>query len=254
VFVRGREERQLVERLIATGLNDCAIARETGIPRTTVRDWRRRPVAVSEPRSRCWRCDGDESPPDPHLYAYLLGVYLGDGHISGGPRGVHRLRIFCDARYPILVETIASAIGGVCPGQVVDRRPASRANANCIVVSAYWKHWPCVFPQHGPGAKHDRRIVLAPWQRAIVDAHPEQLVRGLIHTDGWRGNNRVTANGKAYTYARYTFCQVSDDIRAIFCDALDMLDISWRRMNANNISIARRDAVARLDAFIEPKR
>lgn len=39
------EEFETVQRLIAAGVNDCAIARQTGIPRCTVRDWRlRRPI------------------------------------------------------------------------------------------------------------------------------------------------------------------------------------------------------------------
>ena len=28
-----------------------------------------------------------------------------------------------------------------------------------------WKHWPCLFPQHGPGRKHERKIRLEAWQR-----------------------------------------------------------------------------------------
>jgi hypothetical protein len=39
----------------------------------------------------------------------------------------------------------------------------------CVDVSMHPKHWPCLFPQHGPGRKHNRRIALEPWQRAIVD-------------------------------------------------------------------------------------
>lgn len=61
-------------------------------------------------------------------------------------------------------------------------------------------------------------------------------------------------NGRTYIYPRYTFTQVSDDIRGIFCAALDALGVPWRRMTAKDVSIAQRDAVARLDAFIEPKR
>jgi hypothetical protein len=46
---------------------------------------------------------------------------------------------------------------------------------------------------------------------------------------------------------------VSADIRGLFCDACDRLGIAWRRMNARNISVARRAAVARLDEFVGPK-
>jgi hypothetical protein len=66
--------------------------------------------------------------------------------------------------------------------------------------------------------------------------------------------NRVHVNGKWYEYPRYTFSNVSDDIRALLCEACDRLGIAWRRMNARNISVARREAVALMDTFIGPKR
>src|SRR3546814_15577428 len=38
------------------------------------------------------------------------------------------------------------------------------------------------FPQHGPGRKHERPIVLEPWQVGIVEAHPAAFLRGLFHS------------------------------------------------------------------------
>jgi hypothetical protein len=53
---------------------------------------------------------------------------------------------------------------------------------------------------------------------------------------------------------RYQFTNASADIRAIFCDACDALGVDWRPMKERDISIARRASVAKLDAFIGPKR
>ena len=39
-MMRSAEEFETAKRLIAAGMNDCAIARQTGIPRATIRDWR----------------------------------------------------------------------------------------------------------------------------------------------------------------------------------------------------------------------
>jgi hypothetical protein len=39
------------------------------------------------------------------------------------------------------------------------------------LVNAYSKHWPCLFPQHGPGVEHKRSIELVPWQQRIVDRY-----------------------------------------------------------------------------------
>ncbi len=99
------------------------------------------------------------------------------------------------------------------------------------------------------------RSTSSEWQRCIaLDRHPEQFLRGLIHSDGWRGMNRVRgANGSTYAYPRYQFSNRSDDIKRLFCDACDRLGIEWRRMNAVAISVARRQSVAMLDEFVGPK-
>jgi len=65
--------------------------------------------------------------------------------------------------------------------------------------------------------------------------------------------NTVRHGPKAYEYPRYNFTNRSDDIRRIFCDACDLLGVEWRVMNRWDISVARRDSVARLDEFIGPK-
>jgi hypothetical protein len=49
-----------------------------------------------------------------------------------------------------------------------------------------------MFPQHGPGRKHLRRILLAAWQRRMAVRHPGALLRGLIQSDGSRFLNRVS--------------------------------------------------------------
>jgi hypothetical protein len=92
--------------------------------------------------------------------------------------------------------------------------------------------------------------VLQPWQRELIERDPRGLIRGLIHTDGWRGVNKVHVKGRDYAYPRYQFSNRSDDIRRIFTDACDLLDIAWRRWGRWHISIARRDSVALLDEFV----
>ena len=72
----------------------------------------------------------------------------------------------------------------------------------------YSKHWPCLFPQHGPGKKHDAAIALEPWQQALVDQATEEFVLGLIHSDGCR----VVANDRGVMSIRYHFSNMSEDI------------------------------------------
>lgn len=190
-------------------------------------------------------------PPDAEeAYSYLLGLYLGDGHISEHRRGVFRMRIFMDERYGQIIRATAEAIAAVAPG---NRVGIQQLSSKAVAIYAYSKRWACLFPQHGPGPKHQRAIVLAEWQRAITTRHPRAFVRGLIHSDGCRFTNRVVVGGKRYEYVRYSFTNVSPDIHALFCEHLDLLGIDWRVMNARNISVARRAAVAKLDQFVGPK-
>ena len=239
-----------VRELIDQGLNDCEVARRSGIPRSTIREWRHRPSASRTPKG-CGECGHPQHDPQAlprAAYSYLLGLYLGDGYIVHTRRGVYWLRVFLDLRYPGIIESCADAMQAV-----IGKKPGMAYTPGCVAVNTHSKQWPCLFPQHGPGPKHLRPIELVEWQQAIVAEHPEALLRGLVHSDGCRHTNRVTVRGKRYAYPRYNFTNASDDIRQIFCDACDAIGVEWRRMNARNISVARRASVARLDEFIGPK-
>lgn len=179
-------------------------------------------------------------------YAYLLGLYLGDGCISRDRR-TWRLRITLDQKYPVIIEQCRAAIDASMPGQ---HAAIVQCPKGCVQVSHYSKHWPCLFPQHGPGRKHSRKIALEPWQQDLVDQATEDFLRGLIHSDGCR----VVANDRGVASIRYNFTNRSEDILGLFTAALDSLDIPWTRSTDYVVSIYRKAATARLDEFIGPKR
>lgn len=244
--------------LAASGRSAVAIARETGVPRSTVRDWvaGRVPGAAASEEVTCVRCGAPRHRLGelPAEYAYLLGLYLGDGCISAHPRGVYRLRLFLDAGYPEIVTAGEAALRRVFPANRINRRARSGGFANSapgsnVELSMYSKTLPCLFPQHGPGRKHERTIVLEEWQRRLVERHPDQLLRGLIHSDGCRFLN----TGRNWRHPRYSFSNASADIRAIFCNACDLLDLRWTQA-PRTIYVSRVDDVARLDSFVGPKR
>ena len=131
------------------------------------------------------------------------------------------------------------------PGQ---HAAARHRTDGCIEVLLYSKHWPCLLPQHGLGKKHLRPIGLEPWQ-ALVKEATEEFGRGLIDSDGCR----VVANDRGAKSVRYHFSNRSDDIRALFCAALDALDIPWTRPSRYHVTVYRKAAVARLDEFVGPK-
>ncbi|MEU1102319.1 transcriptional regulator [Streptomyces tibetensis] len=236
--------------LVAQGRSLNSVSRETGISRAAIRSWRER----LEPRPRMAPPDHPGPPSDESAYAYLLGLYLGDGCISGSPRGAgYYLRIACANAWPGLIDACEVAMRAINP-----TGRASRTRAQGYVsVTSYSRHWPRFFPQHGPGAKHQRRITLEPWQQAIVDTHPWEFIRGLIHSDGCRITNWTTrivgGQRKRYEYPRYFFTNLSADIIRLFTTALDQVGVEWKKANARNISVARKASVALMDAHVGPK-
>jgi hypothetical protein len=237
-------------RLHAEGVPFTEIYRRLGLSRNTVACWlySRREQDIRPRSERCPLCDRPARPiDDPMAYAYLLGQYLGDGHLLMTQR-VPLLTVVCDLRYPGLIHEISTAMEACGAGMV-----GFQERIGCIAVRAYWTHWPCLIPQHGPGKKHDRKIELVDWQKDVVARHPDRFVRGLFHSDGSRFSNRVAVGGKTYCYPRYMFVNESDDIMRLCQQALDRLGISWRMARRNSLSVARREAVAAMDEHVGPK-
>src|SRR3954451_6727312 len=208
--------------LVEQGLNDCEISRRLGVPRRTIMDWRRptyvpRRTTPIETCPRCWRAAKPMrfAPAD---YSALLGTYLGDGSISSGPRTM-RLRIALDAKYPRIIEETRALLDRCFPANSVD---VIRKNlkGKCVNVSTYSNHLPCLFPQHGAGPKHRRKIVLEPWQSEIIDAQPWAFIRACIWTDGCAFINRTDVHRpKPYEYLSYHFANMSKDIIDLFVEA-----------------------------------
>ncbi|MGW0284848.1 helix-turn-helix domain-containing protein [Streptomyces sp. NPDC003236] len=239
--------RKRVLALVAQGRSLNAVSRQTGVSRAAIRSWQDRlePLAPMPPPAG--------PPSDARAYAYLLGLYLGDGCISRHPGGGYYLRIACADAWPGLLRMCREAITDVRPGV----RVHTLHKQGCSMVTSYHPHWPDLFPQHGPGKKHERPILLAPWQQEIVGTHPWEFIRGLIHSDGCRITNRTTrlvdGERKHYEYPRYFFTNLSEDIIRLFTDALERVHVEWRRANNRNISVARKDSVALMDAHVGPK-
>lgn len=232
-----RETRDRALSLIASGLSDRQVAELVAVPPRTVLDWRRRP----EPeRPRCPRCDGLMRPItlDRGDYAELLGLYLGDGHISPGRR-TSALRISLDRNHPeIDADTLALLRRGF-PQNRVQRLIADRGNT--VVQKVYHCHLRCLFPQAGPGRKQDRPILLETWQQDIVDRKPWRLLRGLIRSDGCVFVNRTGP----YEYLSYDFTNHSQDILDLFAATCTAVGVQHRRYPVR-IRVCQRPSVALL--------
>lgn len=263
--MRTHEEYKQILAYAERGYNPSYISRLTGIPRRTVIDCIRRygtlegyeSALAANPTPILLNVLKQQRPDENgtrKAYAYVLGIYLGDGCISKARR-VYRIRIALDARYPNIIHQCVEAIRKLVPdNQVSVLDIYNNGHLSLVNVSAYYAHWCQVFPQHGEGAKHDRPIILEDWQMRIVEEYPLEFFRGLYHSDGSRFINRV--NG--YEYPRYQFTNKSKDILQLFCVTTDRLGLHWTfkgsvKRGSDDIFISRRADVAFLDQHIGPK-
>ena len=219
------ELRNRALALVEAGENDCQVARRLGLARTTVRDWRR---AKDEPSEligvicpRCWRPSRKPILFTVADYAELLGLYLGDGYIVRTGRS-DRLRIFLDTRYGQIVLILSPFFAAA--SQHIGSVGFTTRKGTTTIVSLYCTHLACLFPQHGAGMKHERDIVLEDWQTELVARNPWDFIRGLIRSDGCAYVNRT---GR-YAYLSYEFSNRSQQIRELFMDACDRVDVEYR--------------------------
>ena len=233
------------------GLSATEISRDLHLPRSTVRDWLYGdlPGALIDATANCQTCGNPDHDFDslPSSYVYLLGLYLGDGCISHTHRGVYKLRLSLDSAYPGIIDEAARVVREVMPRNKVGMLPRP---SNDVEVYSHSKSWPCLLPQHGPGKKHHRLIKLADWQQRLVLQIPELLIRGLIHSDGCRFMN--TGSG-GWRNPRYSFTNLSADIRQIFIYACDQMELHWTEADNRTVYVSRKADVARMDTFIGPK-
>lgn len=239
--------------LVDAGINDCDVSRLTGVPRTTVRDMRA-PAYVRKTRQvTCPRCHrpGRELRFSAADYCELLGLYLGDGHITQTPR-TQRLRITLDAKYPTIIAEALELLGRAFPNNSVGSHP--QHGGTCIVVWVYCSHLSCLFPQHGQGPKHQRDIVLEDWQQQLVSVEPWPLIRGLIRSDGCSFVNRTGP----YEYPSYAFSNCSEGVVDIFTAACRSVGLKLRTnfdpsRGIWHVRINRRLCVARVDEHVGKK-
>ena len=245
--MHSRETRDAAQDLLGAGRTLSSVSRELGVARSTLRAWRNHPM----PRpTRCPRCaDAALAAAE---FAALFGFYVGDGYLAR-VRRVPVLRISCDQKYPGIVSDVRSLVEGVHQG---GRTFMTRPQGTVIVHNG-WMHWPCLLPQHGPGRKHERVLPMEDWQWQVVERHPGAFLRGLFHSDGARVANwatrTVAGEVKRYDYPRWQFVNRSEQILGWCTDALDLVEVPWRRSGRWTVSVSTRAGVARLDELVGPK-
>jgi hypothetical protein len=232
---------------LEAGATVSEVSRELRISRAAIRSW----IGVPNDVGGC-PAPFSSSSAYAALFGFYLGDYLGDGCISRHPR-TYSMRVACDSSLPGIVADVESTLALVHPERRTYRVPAP----GVIVVQQYWNHWPCLFPQHGPGRKHERQLVMTEWQQAIVEDHPSSFLRGLFHSDGCLVNNWATrvvsGEKKRYEYRRWQFVNESSDIMRWCGESLDRVGVAWRQTNRRTLSVSRRADVACLTELIGTK-
>ena len=257
-FMHDQEEVKKTLAFKDEGLNYNQISKLTGINRSTVRGWLRgerksKDEFIGSASKSCNDRIGsffDELKSNSHFrsdYYYLLGQYLGDGHIVKTPRS-YKLRIFSSDCYGKIYDKIVDSIFTITNNKVnyIQKQ-------GCKEVYVYSSIIPTLFPQYGPGKKHTRKIELTDWQLDNIDY--ASLLKGLLQSDG------------CYYYSRgawlYNFVNCSLDIINIYRSCLDNLNIEhrFRARGMNNrvsqayvVTVSKKDSVIKMYDLIGSKK
>ena len=251
-YMRTPEEISKIRECWYNQVNQSEASRRLNIARCTVRDYYNRfsngELLETKPVSLLEILLLDQSKQE--AYAYLLGLYLGDGHIIKtkslkNGNEVYKFRIFQDAKYVNLIQLCIDKMKSVFETEInICNMPG------CKEIICYKNNMPEIFPQHGSGKKHDREIVLRNWQKDIVRKYPKEFLKGLIHSDGCRYDIKQNE----YEYVRYEFKNMSSDILGYFDWACSLIDVDTRRHSNNKASVLRtKKDVEIFESFIGPK-
>lgn len=235
---------EYTKKRIIEGASIRQISRELNVDHSTISYWikndftsgsRSNGLSINEIHNNCY----DKS----SQYSYILGCYLGDGHISQLAR-TQRLRIFSGTAHPSIIKDQVKALN-VLFDNVVNNKKSNTCNMEVITV--HNAQLDIYFPQHSLGKKHDRDVSLKSWQQDIVDKEPECFVKGLIDTDGCLYDNGryVKDDGEKTYLPSYQFTNKSKDILKMYTDVLDKLDIrhTYVSKKCGSVNIFTRDRV-----------
>lgn len=229
-----------------SGKNKSQLSREYNIPRPTLRYWIKKDTNGESMTQR--KSDIpieyiiEKIKKNKEMYNYILGIYLGDGHISPN-KNSYKLRIVMDSKYPNLVHETR-----ICLRNFFESPVSVNSREGCKVISVFDKNLPKYFPQHGFGKKHDRKIILSDFQ--IENISYSDLLKGLWLTDG----SYYLRKNK---YEAYNFTNKSIDIVSIFEKCLNSLSISYRKRVKNDgiwvIEVAKKSEVNKMKSIVELK-
>lgn len=256
--MRTTEEYDKILTLHHQGYNCSQISRKINIPRTTIRDYI---TNINQPNIMRMRKISNNNILEKIInqndlelrkeYSYLLGIFLGDGCLSKMNKGVYRIRITLDAKYPGIINKVKTCVSTVMPNNKTSLvKRYVEEYLSCVDVSCYSKDWVNLFPFYQPGYKWKYKIQLTDWQKSVVENYPKEFWLGLFHSDGSR--YKQTNANKYY----YQFAQKSEDITNLFMWCSNLLGIKYgitKNKTTNRIQIYNKDSIIFLDTFAGSK-
>jgi hypothetical protein len=160
-------------------------------------------------------------------YSYILGLYLGDGYINP-VNNTYLLKITMDSKYQLLNDYVLKQLHILFPTNSVNR--IKHKHYNMDILSVYNPYLDILFPHLGKGLKYKRKIELQDWQKDLLN--PVAFIQGLIHSDGcfYIHYNK---------YPAFCFSNMSTDIKQLFINAINSIDIkpTYKDINKKNIYI-----------------
>ena len=170
------------------------------------------------------------------------------------PLRVTPWRVSCDQAYPGIVEDVARAHRvGPGGGARVQRVPGTRGRGGAELLEALAVPVPAARAraQARAGAGHDGLAVGG--RRGAPGRLPSRPVP-LRRVPGEQlGSAPGGGRAQDLPLPPWQFTNVSEEILGWCGDALDLVDVPWRRSNAKTLSVSTRAGVARLDELVGPK-
>lgn len=199
-------------------------------------------------------------------YSYLLGFYLGDGHLAYDRKRKSRSYTFVitnHIEFDVMNQRIKDNIKCLFPNKEIAtyQKCSQDRKSNGIDIKVTGICLNLLFP-HGDGRKHTRKIELTDWQNKLTEKYPQEFIKGLIESDGCRFAPRKK---QCPTYIIYQFSNCSIDIHKILQNIATRIGLKFtfrtviREKSAKNRAPSYwtcfndRESFKILESFIGPK-
>lgn len=242
------------------GLSDYKVSEKLGISRPNIQRWRKQYFSNSSKmmkRKEILEASALKRYGDPNnmdvtklpsdSYAYILGMYLGDGCLSKSTKcRTCTLYITQNREYDIVVNDCLNHLKNLMKEFDIEPTVVYRKNSKACDIKINSVYTLKLFPQHGEGLKHDRKINLEDWQWTHVEKEPWMFIKGLMHSDGSKYFDKY--NSKWH----WQFTNRSEDIKDILCQVCDTVGLQWTRCK-QNVSFYKSESVIMLNENVGEK-